>query len=701
MPPIIQHFSHHHLLRQLDDIQDGYDVTRNCNLCELMIDSNQICYDCSEACLYSLHKACAELPQYLDHALHLDHDHHLMLKKRSSEDTTTMCYYCDNPFQSQEVLVYACNQCSLHMHIACAFTPIPTLISNNDKGDNAQYFCHQLPMKLLERDSSKDQAKCFVCQSVWSNSAYSCSSTSCKNFLHHSCANFQLKIDRHPFHSNHPLTLQFSKPRSCNLCCKTDCRLIFRCQNNECNFNLCTKCVVPKTTVRCQSHDHSLYFVDEAFFKGVCHACQKSYTKWSGHLVPEEVNLTQSFLFRCMECNFILHFLCGPLPSIIKFDYHIHSLTLVDHYTSKYDHYDEFYCDICEKERNPYFRVYCCNDCDYVAHIHCLLYEIMKVIKGNSNDVKLMSLGESRWTDQFIDTETDDKASEVTLGVLLSNTLTDQDNAMLNHPFTFGSSFEEVQAALEQHYNFLRREINAPLFDHQLRSIENIYKINHFPSFGSEDFKSLFWELLYYRPREGLKLDEKYLRQKIVDIKGYKVPVTLASILNTLLHQYTESDLFGPRVSSWTPGMKSVLATMFCVVCDQMCRTKMKDVTKDVLQDWVFCLNAIVGTRFTNSIGLPTFLAKIIKRFFCLEAIRYERDIKEKLKLRITELEAEMKKCKEKLDMFNTQMSLNLEKIEGPVNDALRLEEKNVDEIISFGELLYTDLEPYTFSLTS
>ncbi|XP_062079872.1 uncharacterized protein LOC133784592 [Humulus lupulus] len=697
MSHTIQHFSHNHLLESIHDIGRRYNAKIICNLCELIIDPNQICYACSEFwCVYSLHKACAELPQYLDHALHPDHDHHLKLKKRSS-DNTTLCYYCDNSFQSQEVLAYACNQCALHMHTACATIPVPSLISDNDKDDNAQYFCHQLPMKLLERDSSKDQAKCFVCQSVWSNSAYSCSSTSCKNFLHHSCANFQLKIDRHPFHSNHPLTLQFSKPQSCNLCCKTDCRLIFRCQNNECNFNLCTKCVVPKTTVRCQSHDHSLYFVDEAFFKSVCHACQKSYTQWSDHLVPEEVNLTQAFLFRCMECDFSLHFLCGPLPSIIKFDYHIHSLTLVDHYTSKYDHYDEFYCDICEKERNPNFRVYCCNDCDYVAHIHCLLSEIMKVIKEDSNDVKLMSLGESRWTDQFIDTETDDKAREVTLGELLSNTLTDQDSAMLNHPFTFGSSSED-KTFVEQYYNFVRREINPPLFDHQLRSIENIYKINQFPSFGSDDFKSFFWELLCYRPREGLKLDEKYLRQKVVDIKGYKVPVTLAPILNTLLHQYTESDLFGARVSSWTPGMKSVLATMFCVVCDQMCRTKIEDVTKDVLQNWVFYLNAIAGARYTNYIILYTFIGRVIERFFYFEAVRYERDNKEKLKLRITELEAEMKQCKEKLDMFNTQMSESLEKIKDPISDTLKLKGKTVDELIDFGQLLNTQYKPSYFT---
>ncbi|KAF4357547.1 hypothetical protein G4B88_026926 [Cannabis sativa] len=428
----IQHYSHNHLLNQLDDIREVYreDIIITCKLCELRIGHNQKCYDCSQSCFYTLHKICAEFPQYLDHVLHPEHGH-LMLKKRSIDDTSK-CYYCENSFQSQQTLAYICTQCSLHIHTTCALIPIPTLIRDNDNDTKVQYLCHQHPMSLLEHDQSKDQAQCFVCQSIWSGLAYSCSSPGCKNFLHYSCANFQSKIDQHPSHSHHPLILQF-------------------------------KCVVPKISVRCQSHDHSLSFVEKAFYEGVCNACQKSYTQWSSEcFVPKEVKRTQSFLFRCVECDFNLHFLCGPLPSIIKFDYHIHSLTLVDHYITKDGHNDEFYCDICEEERDPYIRIYCCKDCDFAAHIHCLLIEIMKIIKGSGggsiNDVKLMALGECGWTESSIDTN---DVLHTTLG----------------------------------------------------------------------------------EPKEGLKLDEKYLRQKVVDIKGYKVPLTLAHILKTLLHRYTESDL--------------------------------------------------------------------------------------------------------------------------------------------------------------
>uniref|UniRef100_A0A803QFM2 Uncharacterized protein n=1 Tax=Cannabis sativa TaxID=3483 RepID=A0A803QFM2_CANSA len=267
---------------------------------------------------------------------------------------------------------------------------------------------------------------------------------------------------------------------------------------------------------------------------------------------------------------------------------------------------------------------------------------------------------------------------------------------MLNDPFTFGSSSED-KTFVERRYQFIKTEINAPILDHQLFSIETIYNINEFPSFNSVDFWNFYWELRYYKHKSGMKLDDKYLGQKVVDINGYKVPITLAHILNTLLHYYTESDLFGARVANWTPGIKSVFATIFCIVCDQMCRTKMKDVTKDVLQDWFFYLNAIAGKRYRNNIRLKKFIDKIIKRFFCFEAIRYEKDIKEKLMLRIVDLEDELKKCKEKLHMFNTHMSWTFEKIKNPINDALRLEEKYVDEIICFDELLNSEFEAIHF----
>ncbi|XP_062073477.1 uncharacterized protein LOC133777757 [Humulus lupulus] len=683
MSNTIQHFSHRHLLKQLDVMQYVYeDLKINCELCQLVIDHSQICYRCIQWCRYFLHKKCAELPQYVDHALHPDHSP-LMLQRTSSSHDTVTCYYCENSFQTQETLAYICNHCSLHMHITCALIPIPTLIGSND--NNAQYFCHQHPMPLVKHDDSKAQAKCFACQSHWTGSAYSC--LSCHNFLHHSCTNSQLKIDQHPFHSHHPLTLQFSKPRSCNLCCKKDCRLIFRC-HNECDFNLCTECVVPKTAVRCQSHDHLLYFVEKSFYEGSCHACKKSYTHWTDHPIPDEVNRTKSFLFRCIECDFNFHFLCGPLPFTVSFKYHIHPLILVEDYPAEDDDCgDEYYCDICEEERNPYFRIYYCKECKYAAHIHCLLLEIMKVINGNMKGVKVMALGESRWS-QFISEE------EILLGGInegtlndLIHSLTDEDNNMLNHRLSFDIDLDE-KYSLEEYYKFLHRE-NSPLFDHDLLSIEDIYKIHRVSRFDEAEFENFWRELIFNNALNNLKFDDKYLRQKVVDVEGYKVPITLVPILKTLLHKYEESDLFGSRVLSSTPARKSVFATLFCIVCDGMCKTKIEDVTKDDIKDWYFYLSTIKGvTSFDLDADLQKFRKRIMRPFLCFEAIRYEKDISQKLESRIEELEAELDKCKKKHQWFKEQMAESLDEIKGSLTRALGSKGKKVDEIISFDELL-------------
>ena len=164
---------------------------------------------------------------------------------------------------------------------------------------------------------------------------------------------------------------------------KKDCRLIFCCFEEGCNLSLGLECACYNHTfVKYQSHDHSLALVEKASCDDIhCEACRKSYKKLSDDqiLVPKEVDRTRSLLFRCMECSHNLHFLCGPLPLRIKYEYHIHPLTLVDHSTVEDTGSDEFYCDACEEERDQNLRFYYCADCKYYAHIHCVLTEVLLI----------------------------------------------------------------------------------------------------------------------------------------------------------------------------------------------------------------------------------------------------------------------------------------------------------------------------------
>ena len=79
-------------------------------------------------------------------------------------------------------------------------------------------------------------------------------------------------------------------------------------------------------------------------------------------------------MLSCMECNFNLHLLCGPLPRTIKYECHVHSLVLVDSLAE--DETAEYYCDICEKERDPRLCAYYCGECEYRAHVNCVISEV-------------------------------------------------------------------------------------------------------------------------------------------------------------------------------------------------------------------------------------------------------------------------------------------------------------------------------------
>ena len=241
----------------------------------------------------------------------------------------------------------------------------------------------------------------------------------------------------------------------------------------------------------------------------------------------------------------------------------------------------------------------------------------MKVIKGNAKDVELMSLGENLWHCQSNML----KETDLTLREVMSSLIEEEKEKLIDrYTFDRPSSFT---TRLNERYSFYRRQ-NSPLFDHELRSTEDIDKINQSSRFGLRDYASFINELVYYRPREGLKLDEKYLRQKVVNFEGYLVPITLAPVLETLLHKNLASDLFGSGLSSLTHPMKSVIATLLCVVIDRMWKTKIEDVTKDDFQDWFFCLNAIKEITNSKTFQLYNFLeTEIFNSFFGFEAIRY------------------------------------------------------------------------------
>ncbi|CAL5407129.1 unnamed protein product [Camellia sinensis] len=78
----------------------------------------------------------------------------------------------------------------------------------------------------------------------------------------------------------------------------------------------------------------------------------------------------QPYILCCVQCNLNLHVECIPaLQNTAKVETHRRLLTLTDPLPE--DDTNEYYCNVCEKERNPKHSVYYCAKCDFVAHIEC------------------------------------------------------------------------------------------------------------------------------------------------------------------------------------------------------------------------------------------------------------------------------------------------------------------------------------------
>ncbi|GMN43090.1 hypothetical protein TIFTF001_012299 [Ficus carica] len=538
---------------------------RVCNMCNGPISIKLYHYFCSQ-CRYYIHKECAKWPEHIDHSLHPPH--RLTLQRRSLDDNVNRCCYCEKPFENYEYL-YACEQlCSdFYMHRACAMIPVPTIMSNIDGSEehNVVHFsCHQQPTILVDHRDSHKS--------------------------------------------------------------RATC---FACQSNRSGpvYSCTSKCVSLHLTVKCQSHDHLLSLVEKSSCEIQCDACQKSY-EIGIEVVPEEFNHTRSLLFRCMDCTYNLHFLCGPLPHTINYEYHMHPLILSDHSVSK-DDSNEYYCDVCEEERDQSFRIYYCEECKHAAHIHCLRYEIMKALKGDTEDAELEALGENRWNVLAIKSK-DHQAKENLEKSTLKNIvdmLTKSEREMLIDPFGFNDSQKKVY----------RR---------------NSYNLN------DQGFGNFLFELKYFTPEEGLLklLGEKYLRQQVENVDGYMIPETLARIFRKVLLKY--GDLGGKR--SLTPAMRSVTATLLCIVIDKMCKTKVEDITRDDLRHLHFYLT---GIRNITSYKLNRYVDSfkhVVKSYLGFEAIRHEKGVSEKLDQRMATLEAEMERCKEnreKLKRYTSEMS--------------------------------------------
>ena len=339
-------------------------------------------YGCWECRLF-IHGPCFErkLPPEMHHFYH---PHPLTLSATPAHLHIT-CEACYQEFAW--VWYYSCKHCQdFGMDIGCTLLVLPTSTSIKSE-TQIQHFLHGHPLSLR---NNQEVRPCRLCEKGCTGPTYVCdygrdnNYRTCSKYLyfHKSCLELPQQIC-HPFHPYHLLTLldlshySSRRYRKCNACRKHAFFIAYICESYNCDFILHVECsTVMMPPITYQGHSHLLQFGDLQKFRDVdkivieinlleCSTCKS--------------NISESYAFTCLYCDFNLHLHCGPLPYTIKHkDHIIHPLFLTNSPLQEEveDEIDEFYCHACEEERDPLLPVYYCAECQFVAEFKCVFSQV-------------------------------------------------------------------------------------------------------------------------------------------------------------------------------------------------------------------------------------------------------------------------------------------------------------------------------------
>ncbi|XP_059460249.1 uncharacterized protein LOC132189523 [Corylus avellana] len=300
------------------------------------------------------------------------HDHSLTLTyslRQVKVHSNLFCKLCYQKVKA-EYAAYYCQECNYVTHLACAFkyekgahltwlpeesVDLETNVMEVEGAVQIQHFSHQHGL-ILSNEGLVDDKLCDGCTGLISIPFYSC--TQCDFFLHSKCAQLP-NNKRYPLHP-HLLTLSTTQSIyklgsfSCKACQRLSNGFIYRC--GTCDFDFDLQCCLIPETLNHKGHQHSLFLAINSNRRR-CHVC---------HFTSDD----KPCMFVCTYCDFALGFECATLPLVAshKDDDHILKLTY-----SAEAHCEEYYCLICEKERDPKQWFYYCAECDFSAHSQCVL----------------------------------------------------------------------------------------------------------------------------------------------------------------------------------------------------------------------------------------------------------------------------------------------------------------------------------------
>ncbi|XP_031396977.1 uncharacterized protein LOC116207969 [Punica granatum] len=342
-PCLLQHPSHEHAL-VLQELSESFIF--ECKICRLSVKGG-LSYHCMD-CKFFIHKSCADLPPEIQHPSHPQHP--LAIIGYSSEPE--LCKGCVIFIHLDEYR-YKCRLgCGVDLHVGCAAATLPPpeeehkdQQEHEDKDKDChedemiQHFTHEHPLASFHVNVP-NRIRCRACGDEISSCVYGC--RACIFVLHKSCGLAPREIINHPFHPQHPLTLlAHLKNRFGCKACGSYGHFAYNC--NDCGLILDVKCAV--SIMHPPPRDDQSSTDDRIDF------------------------------YRCVRCNYNLHFSCMPLPPYVKHTFHhnYHPLVLRDRFVDDKLDYEEQYCDACETLRHPEHGVYYCEECNYAADIDCVI----------------------------------------------------------------------------------------------------------------------------------------------------------------------------------------------------------------------------------------------------------------------------------------------------------------------------------------
>ncbi|XP_059460182.1 uncharacterized protein LOC132189461 [Corylus avellana] len=341
-------------------------------------------------CQLLIHGKCARFPRIIwisrhDHSLAITYS----LQVKEHLDSNVFCKLCYQKVKT-EYAAYYCKECDYVAHLDCVFEDgesekhmfmpkksiaLAADVMEVEGAAQIQHFSHQHDL-FLGNEELADVKFCDGCMEFISTPFYSC--MQCNFFLHSRCARLPRK-KQHILHQ-HQLTLVSKVPEynglfRCDACHTLHHGFAYRC--DMCNFNFDLQCCSILETLKHESHQHFLFLPVKSNRR--CHACNRPSNK-----EPD----VHKFVFVCTSCDFALGLECATLPLVArkhKYDDHLLKLT----YIAK-DHCEEYYCLICERERDPNHWFYYCAECDFHAHPLCVLGKYPYIKFGSTIEVEVL-----------------------------------------------------------------------------------------------------------------------------------------------------------------------------------------------------------------------------------------------------------------------------------------------------------------------